>query len=135
MGAARFPKVGDVMAKDVVCLDADESIESACKTMAERKIGSVVVTVEGKPAGIFTERDLLTKVYLKGVDMKSAKLRDFMSAPLITIRPNVSVREAARIMRQMKVRRLPVLDEQGKLVGIFTSADLATAIAEYTMEV
>ena len=128
-----YPTVKDVMTKNVVTVSFEESVENVCKVMGEKHIGSVVVLREGKPAGIFTERDLLSKIILKNVDLKKAKVGEYMSQPLVTVKPETSLREAARIMAQLHVRRLPVVDENGKIVGIFTSADLSAALAKYTL--
>jgi len=128
-----YPTVKDVMTKNVVTVNFEESVENVCKIMGEKHIGSVVVVKEGKPAGIFTERDLLSKIILKNVDLKKAKVGEYMSQPLVTVKPETSLREAARIMAQLHVRRLPVVDENGKLIGIFTSADLSAALAKYTL--
>jgi len=128
-----YPTVKDVMTKNVVTVNFEESIENVCKIMGEKHIGSVVVVKEGKPAGIFTERDLLSKIILKNVDFKKARVGEYMSKPLVTVKPETSLREAARIMAQLHVRRLPVVDENGKLIGIFTSADLSAALAKYTL--
>ena len=128
-----YPTVKDVMTKNVVTVSFEESVENVCKVMGEKHIGSVVVLREGKPAGIFTERDLLSKIILKNVDLKKAKVGEYMSQPLVTVKPGTSLREAARIMAQLHVRRLPVVDENGKIVGIFTSADLSAALAKYTL--
>jgi CBS domain-containing protein len=128
-----YPTVKDVMTKNVVTVNFEESVENVCKIMGEKHIGSVVVVKEGKPAGIFTERDLLSKIILKNVDFKKARVGEYMSKPLVTVKPETSLREAARIMAQLHVRRLPVVDENGKLIGIFTSADLSAALAKYTL--
>lgn len=126
--------VEDVMKKNVVTVDFEESIENACKIMGEKHIGSVIVIKEGKPVGIFTERDILSKVILKNVDLKKAKVGEYMSKPLVTVKPKTSLREAARIMAQLHVRRLPVVnDREEKLIGIFTSTDLASALAKHTL--
>lgn len=126
--------VKDVMATKVVSVDAGETVENACKIMGEQHIGSVIVTADNKPVGIFTERDLLSKIILKNVDLRETKVGGYMAKPLVMVKPETSLREVARIMAQLHVRRLPVLDEEaGKLVGVITSRDLSTALAKYTL--
>jgi len=122
-------KVRDVMVSPVITVDADVTVEEVCRIMGEKHIGSVIVTEGGKPAGIFTERDLLTKILVKGVELLKGKVREFMSSPLTVITPDFELREAARIMTQLKIRRLPVVQE-GQLLGIITSADITRAIGE-----
>ncbi len=124
-------KVGDAMVRDIVSVDYRTPVKEVCRIMGEKKIGSVLVTKEGKPYGIFTERDLVSKVLLEGnLDDEVGK---YTSSPLITVSPDYSLREAARIMTDMKIKRLIVI-ENDKVVGIFTAADLAKAIAKAPLD-
>jgi predicted transcriptional regulator len=125
--------VKEVMKKNVVTIDAEKTIEEACKIMGEKHIGSLIVTIDNKPYGIFTERDLISKVISKNIDIKKAKVKDFMSSPLIFVKPDFHIREAAKIMVEMHIRRLPVI-ENNKLIGIFTSSDFVEAICKYSFE-
>ncbi len=123
-------KIGDVMVRDVVSVDYKTPVIEACKIMGEKKIGCVLVTKDGKPYGIFTERDLLSKVLLEG-DLNE-EIGKYCSAPLIVVTPDYDIVESARIMADMKIKRLIVLNEETEEVeGIFTAADLARVIAEY----
>jgi len=116
------------MIKEVITIDGEESVAEACRIMGERHIGSLIVTSQGKPAGIFTERDLLSKVVLKRLKLDEIKVKDYMSSPLTFISPEFDLKEAARIMAQLKIRRLPVMKDE-KLVGILTSSDITSALA------
>lgn len=124
-------EIRDVMREDVVTLDEDTSVLEAAKLMGEKHLGSVVVTKDGKPTGIFTERDFLSKVILEGCELEDVSVGSYASKPLITIDPDFRLREAARIMADMKVKRLVVMENE-KLVGIFTASDLAMALAGET---
>ena len=129
-------KVKDVMIKEVVTIDGEESVYEACKMMGEKHIGSLIVTIQGKPVGrigIFTERDLLSKIVLKRLKLDEIKVKDYMSTPLTFINSEFDLKEAARIMTQLKIRRLPVI-ESGKLVGILTSADIIRALARAPLD-
>jgi len=126
-------KVKDVMIKEVVTIDGEESVYEACKMMGEKHIGSLIVTIQGKPVGIFTERDLLSKIILKRLKLDEIKVKDYMSTPLTFINSEFDLKEAARIMTQLKIRRLPVI-ESGKLVGILTSADIIRALARAPLD-
>jgi len=127
-------KVRDVMVSPVITVDANTTIEEVCRIMGEKHIGSVIVTEGGKPAGIFTERDLLTKILVKDVKLLKERVKEFMSSPLTVITPDFELREAARIMTQLKIRRLPVVEE-GQLLGIITSADITRAIGENPLSI
>ncbi|MEM0088231.1 MAG: CBS domain-containing protein [Archaeoglobaceae archaeon] len=120
-------KIGDVMTKEVVSVDYGTKVRDVCKIMGEKRIGSVIVTQYGKPVGIFTERDLLSKVLLRG--SLEDEVGKYMSTPLIVVSPDYDVRESARIMADMKIRRLVVM-EGGEIKGIFTAADLARVLGE-----
>ncbi len=120
-------KVRDAMVKDLVMVDHRTPVREVCRIMGERKIGSVLVTKEGKPYGIFTERDLVSKVLLEG--NLEDEVGKYTSSPLITVSPDYSLREAARIMADMKIKRLVVMEDD-EIVGIITASDLAKAIAQ-----
>ncbi len=125
-------KLKDVMEK-LVSIDGERKIIDACKLMGERHIGSVLVTVEDKPFGIFTERDLLSKAIAKGVDIKKAKVKKYASHPLITVSGDYSVRECARMMSDMKIKRL-IITSRGEIKGIFTASDLARVISKSPLD-
>lgn len=118
-----MPKVKEIMVSPVVTVDAETTIYDASIIMGERKIGSVVVTRDSKPIGIFTERDLLTKVIANGLDMKNIKVAIPMSSPLITIDEETSVKDAIILMAGRKIMRLPVVREE-KLVGMVTGTEI-----------
>lgn len=122
-------EIRDVMREDVVTLDEETSVLEAAKLMGKKHLGSVVVTKDGKPTGIFTERDFLSKVIVDGCDLENVSVGSYASKPLITISPDFHLRETARVMADMKVKRLVVMEDE-KLVGIFTASDLAVALAK-----
>lgn len=119
---ARVPVV-EVMSASPVTIPVDATIAEAATAMRDKEIGSLVVIDAGRPAGIVTERDIVTKV---AAEMKAAdrtSVRDVMSAPLIAVHPHQEVAEAAKIMAARRIRRLPVIQE-GKLVGMLTENDI-----------
>jgi len=118
-----LPKVKEIMVSPVVTVDTEATIYEAARIMGENKIGSVVVTRDSKPVGIFTERDLLTKVIANGLDMKQTIVADSMSGPLITVDEETSVKDAIVLMAGRKIMRLPVTRKE-KLVGIVTGAEI-----------
>lgn len=126
-------RIKDVMKKNLVSIDGERKVIDACKLMGKLHIGSVLVTLENKPYGIFTERDLLSKIVAKGLDIKKAKVKNYASHPLITVDGKYSVRECARIMSDMKIRRL-IITSRGEIRGIFTASDLARVISKSPLE-
>lgn len=111
------------MVSPVVTVDAEATIHEAARVMGEKKIGSVVVTRDSKPVGIFTERDLMTKVIANGMDMKKVKIADSMSSPLVTVDEETPVKDAIILMAGRRIRRLPVT-RKDQLVGIVTGTDI-----------
>jgi len=116
-------KVKDVMKTNVVVINADAPVKEAAKLMAKHEIGSVVVIEKNEVKGIITERDIVRKVVAAEKD-KNMKVKDVMSHPIIVTSPEVTIETAAKIMRKNGVRRLPVIDKKGYVVGIITENDI-----------
>jgi len=115
--------VKDVMKKSIVSIDSTMTVKDAAIMMADANVGCIVITRGNAPIGILTERDFVKRIVSAGKDFASY-LADIMSFPIITVKPNDTVWEAAEIMKINKIRRVAVQD-QGKLVGIVTTTDLA----------
>jgi len=125
--------VEEFMSTPLVTLDSETSVADACKLMGEKRIGSVLLSRNGVIHAIFTERDLLSRALTEKKDLNSVTVGSFASSPLITVEPTTDVKEAARIMAEMKVRRLVVVKD-GKPIGLFTAADLARAVGRYPLD-
>ncbi len=121
-------KVDDFMTKDVVMADAETSVETIAALMGRRRIGSVIITRNGEPFGIFTERDLLTSFLACGRALYT-EVGPECSKPLVTIPTGTSVHRAAAAMALKHIRRLPVVKD-GKVAGIITARDLVAAYAK-----
>jgi CBS domain-containing protein len=117
--------VRDIMTRPVITADADMDILSAAKIMGSANVGSLIIVSYGKAKGILTERDLVKKVVAQGVDPRSVLVGEIMSAPVVAIEPDASLRDAAALMLQAGVKRLPVIFN-GKLMGIITDTDLVS---------
>ncbi len=117
-------RVGDVMRKGVITLQQDETAESAAKTLKRNMIGSVIVLRKSEPVGIITERDIIFKVIAEGKDPRKVKLNAIMSSPLKAVGPDVDIEEAARMLRDEHVKRLPVVSNKGVLIGILSETDM-----------
>lgn len=120
--------VGSVMSKPVLTVKADSSVREAAELMSRKGMGSIVVTYKGKPAGIVTERDLVKKVVAMGLDASKVQMEKIMSKQLITIKCNMPIIEAIRVMQKKKIRRLLIIENR-KLIGIVTQRDLLRALA------
>lgn len=117
-------KVADVMSMDPITVKAEDNVRRAAALMEKHGIGCVIVTDgQGRPIGIVTERDLVSRVMAKGLNGDEITCREIMSSPLITIDPQAPITSAMAKMARHKIRRLVVLD-RGRLVGIVTDRDI-----------
>jgi signal-transduction protein with cAMP-binding, CBS, and nucleotidyltransferase domain len=115
------------MSKNVITADQETTVEEVAKIMGERSIGSVIITNNEEPIGIFTERDLLTKFLAKDQSLK-IEVGKVCSSPIITAPLGCSIHKAAAIMTTKYIKRLPITKD-GKLVGILSARDLVEAYA------
>jgi CBS domain-containing protein len=117
--------VRDIMTRPVITADANTDVLTAAGRMGSANVGCLIITLNNRPVGILTERDLVKKIVSKAVDPKTAKVGDVMSSPLVTITSEASLRDAAALMLKSGVKRLPVTSNE-KLVGIITDTDLVS---------
>ena len=121
---------------DVWSVDPDDTVLDAIKMLAEKDIGALIVIKDGKPVGIFTERDYARKVYLKGKSSLETAVREIMVAPVICVRPDQSVDECMALMSAKRFRHLPVMDGD-ELVGMVSIGDLVKSVIaeqQFTIE-
>jgi len=115
--------VRDVMAKNVKTVRTDDSVLNAVMKMNKFRIGSVIVTINNKPVGIITERNIMERIVQPRLDPGIVKAKDIMSSPLVTVDSYSAIEEAAKIMADKQVKTLPVLEE-GKILGVITTSDV-----------
>jgi len=113
----------DVMTDKVISIDLEASMTDAAKLMNKHEIGCLVVMQNENPVGILTERDFLKRVLAKSEELKKVKVKEIMSKPLVTGKPDMQIEEAARLMFEKKLKKLPLV-ENGKLLGLVTLTDL-----------
>ena len=128
-------KIKNLMVKDVISLETYASAYEAVKLMNENKIGCLVVLRDGEAVGILTERDLLERVLEKCKNPKDTHVFEVMTSHIVTGSPEMEIPEAARVMFENRVKKLPLI-EGNKLVGIVTLTDIAHAasVDEETIE-
>jgi CBS domain-containing protein len=130
--------VSSLMIDNVKLATENQTIRVVCRMMYENKIGSIVILKENtygnaegeRPIGIVTERDIVHLIGHSDPLLIDAPVHKVMSSPLITINPNSSIRDAMESMLQKDIRRLPVVDNKGKLVGIITDKDIFRTIVK-----
>ena len=105
-------------AKQPLTVAPDVTVHSVAHAMAERNVGAAAVVENDRLVGIITERDVLQKVVAAERDSMNLRVLDVMSSPVISIALHTAVADAADVMRRNHIRHLPVLDAEGKVVGI-----------------
>ena len=117
-----MPAVKDIMIKPVITVDVNKTVFEAAQLMSAKSIGCLVVTDKDVAVGIVTERDFLRRIVAERASF-DLKISAIMSKKLVTVDPDTSVRDAARLMATNKIRRLPVVKAE-TLVGILVASDL-----------
>jgi CBS domain-containing protein len=137
--------VSDFMTTKVKTITEDEIMKQACKLMYQENIGSIVILTQNTdshnnkrpgttpkneeiPVGIVTERDIVRMIGFSAKFFADMNVSEIMSKPLITVTPNTSVKDAVALMDQKNIRRLPVVDYKGQMVGIITGKDIFKAV-------
>ena len=128
--------IRDLMSKQPCAIDADKPVSYAAKMMRDEDVGLAPIVEGEKLIGTLTDRDIAIRVVAEGKDPDRTKTRDVATTRLVTVDPQQDLDEALRLMAQHQVRRLPVVEEDGKLVGVVAQADVAReASGEQTGEV
>ena len=130
--------IGEICNREVVIAEKSLAVTAAAQLMRTQHVGDLVVVEERSghkyPVGILTDRDIVVEVVAAGVNPDALKVSDIMGAEVATVRESEGLFEALRYMRDKGVRRMPVVDGAGGLVGILTLDDLLSLLAEEMME-
>jgi CBS domain-containing protein len=125
--------IGELCNRNVVIVDRTESVREAARLMREHHVGDVVVVEETaggkKPVGILTDRDIVIELVAEGVDLDAISVGDAMSNALLILAEGDELADATAKMRAKGVRRAPVVDSAGMLVGILTLDDILEVVA------
>ncbi len=117
-------KVKDIMSTDIACIGMEDTIQKAAQLMKRYDVGSIPVCQQGEVVGILTDRDIALRSVAEGQDTTQQSVRDVMSGDLVVGEPDMNVHEAAVMMSQNQIRRLPIVNN-GHLVGIVALGDLS----------
>jgi CBS domain-containing protein len=126
-----MPKCSDVMTRQPICCEPSDAVTRVAEMMKQQDVGSIpVVDSQGsrRLVGIVTDRDLVTKIVAGRREVQSATVRDAMTANPATCGEDDDVNQAVSLMAERQVRRMPVVDRDGRLTGIIAQADVATRI-------
>ncbi len=127
--AKKMP-IEDLARGSVVSASPETAVPELAQHMRDENVGSVVVTSDNVPTGIVTDRDLTTRVLAEETASTDQTAEDVMSSDLCAVGPDAGFYEAAQVMSENGVRRLPVCDENDELVGIITADDLTELLAD-----
>jgi len=117
--------VGNAMTREVVSVSPDQSVEEAARIMARLGISSLVVCRGEELRGIITERDVTARVVALGASPADVKVSDVMSTSLVTVTQDAPLVEATRLMLENRIKKLPVVDSERRLLGILSITDSA----------
>jgi CBS domain-containing protein len=117
-------KVKDLMSKNVAAVSPDTSLEEVARMMKEMNIGSVPVCNSGRVVGIVTDRDIIVRELAMGKNPVTTRVEDVMTYGISTASPDMDIHDAAQLMSDKQVRRLPVVENE-RLVGMIAIGDMA----------
>jgi CBS domain-containing protein len=121
-------KVREVMSRNPACCTPHDSAQTVAKIMRDRSVGAVPVVADKLTRtliGIITDRDFCCSIVADGLDPKTTTIQQFISANPISCRDGENIERCERLMQDHQVRRVPVVDEKGSVIGIVSQADLA----------
>lgn len=116
--------VGNYCRRDVQTVSPRETLRAAARCMQDKGVGCLVVTHEGRPQGVITDRDLALRVLRERLDPDSVPVRDIIGRDPAVIHENMPLGVVSKMMRRLCVRRLPVVDDGERIVGVITADDL-----------
>ena len=124
--------VSEIMCAKVITVDGNSEplVLQIVDMMVKNKVGAVIILENGKPSGIITEKDILKKVSVHNKKPEDIAAKNIMSSPLITVKAYDSIDTAAQAMTKNKIKRLPVLEDDGSIVGMISSTDIAKKLAK-----
>ena len=125
-------QVRDIMEKNVITIDINETANNAANQMKENDISFLVIIENGKPVGVVSERDFVQKLCINNLNSSDVKISDIMSYKFRWVNPTTKIEDAIQKMLNNNIRRLLILDDE-KLVGVITQTDLASYLREKLM--
>ena len=117
--------IKDAMTSNPCSIDADKPVSYAAKMMRDEDVGLAPIVEGDRLIGTLTDRDIATRVVAEGRDPESTAVREVASQDLVTIEPDARLDDALQLMAKHQVRRLPVVEQGGRLVGVVAQADVA----------
>jgi CBS domain-containing protein len=117
--------VSEIMTTNIATAEPDSTLEEVATMMKDENVGAIPVVDNDELVGIVTDRDIVVRCIAEGKDPSECEAEEIVTEDLETVSPDDDVRRAAEIMQRKQIRRLPVCDENGKLVGMLSLGDIA----------
>ena len=117
--------VRDVMVSDVVTIDPSASLTRAAQTMEQANVGMLPVVEDGRVRGVITDRDIVVRAVARSADPAATQVGDCLTADVVCAQPQWTTDEAMQAMARSQVGRLPVVDDENRLVGVVTLSSMA----------
>lgn len=125
--------VSEIMVKDVVSIQSDNTVIDACNAYKKQGVGCLVVMKNNLLVGIVTERDIIERVIIDQKNPKKAKVEEIMSKNIKTVHASATIEKAADIMKKNRIKKLPVI-LNNEIVGIITVTDIANILPHISKE-
>jgi CBS domain-containing protein len=126
-------KVRDVMSNRPRCVSPDTTVSEAAELMESEDVGALPVLEGDELAGMITDRDIVIRAVARGKDPRGMPVREVSTREVVTVRSDEDLSEALKLMASYQVRRLPVVDDGNRLVGVLAQADVAQEAKEKTV--
>ena len=117
--------VREIMTKEPATCTPDMKLQDVARMMVEQDCGEIPVVESSKPVGVVTDRDITTRAVARGRNPLEMTARDCMSTPVVTVTPEMEIESCCQILEQHQVRRVPVVDDRGRICGMVSQADIA----------
>ena len=120
----------NILEKKVVSCTTDTSIKNVATLMENENVGAILVLEDGKPKGIITDRDIVVRCVVKGMDCLATSAKDMMTEKVACVDIDSGLYDVVQVMRRNKIRRVPVVDSSGKAVGLLSFSDIYQFLAK-----
>ncbi len=120
----------DILNRNLVKAEPNASVIEIAQLMTEHNVGAVLIARDGKPLGIVTDRDIVIRCLAEDVDFRQCKVEDIMTDSVETCRETDGIFDCIQKMRKSKVRRMPVIDPDGRAIGIISFGDLLAVLSK-----
>lgn len=130
--------ISEICNRDVIIIQRDETAREAAKLMRQHHVGDVIVVEDRNgvqvPIGIVTDRDLVMEIVATELDMTAIKVGDIMALELFTVKESTGIFEAIQFMRSKTIRRLPIVNKDGGLIGVLTLDDVLELLSKELLD-